>query len=135
MDPPPRTISFSTDSQHDTAVLSIILQHARTWHFAQKPMGDKGIIQTRHQRALLNVIKGIIGQGNSLLSSIVENLDAIRDYLAEKKDVLSDDGRDHRSKTLGQWIAHWPDQLHRAQSYLDLKRKNIVNMPKEEPLS
>ncbi len=132
-DLPPTTTSYSTDSSYDTALLAMIIKSVRTWHFARRPMGDTGIIHSRHQRTLLEIIKTIIGQGNSSESQLMANLDAIRDYLSQSKDVMSDDGRDYRGKTLGQWLAHWPDQLHRAQSYLELQRQNVVRMPNPLP--
>lgn len=131
--PPPTTTSYSTDSSYDAALLAMVLKSARTWHFARRPMGSTGMIHAKHQKTLLEIIKTIIGQGNSSEKSLLANLDAIRDYLAETKDVLSDDGRDYRGKTLGQWVAHWPDQLHRAQSYLELQRQNVVRMPQITP--
>lgn len=129
--PPPTTTSFTTDSSYDTALLAMILKSVRTWHFARRPMGIRGVIHARHQRTLLEIIKTLIGQGNSSEKALQGNLDAIRDYLATPKDTLSDDGRDYRGKTLGQWLTHWPDQLHRAQSFLELRERNIVKMQPE----
>lgn len=94
-------------------------------------MGDRGIITHKHKRTILEMMKAMLGQGHNLKTQLEENLEAIRDYLATPKDTLSDDHRDYRAKTLGIWLSQWTDQLHRAQSFLDLKKRNIVKMPEQ----
>jgi len=109
------------------------MEGIRKWPFGRRVVGDRGIITAKHQKTILELMRAMIGQGNHTEAELVANLDAIREYLATPKDTLSDDGRDYREKTLGRWLMHWPDQLHRAQSYLDMKRRNVVRMPITQP--
>lgn len=122
----PITIEFQTDSSFDTALLELALPLVRKWHFAHKAIGDRGVIGHKHQRTILQIMKALVGQGLHLEAELVDTLLSIRDYLATPKDTLSDDGRDYREKTLGRWLTHWTDQLHRAQSFMEMRKRNIV---------
>lgn len=124
---PPTTLDFKANSGYDADILAIGMREIRKWPFGRRIVGDRGIITAKHQSTILQLMRSMIGQGNHTEAELVGNLEAVREYLSTPKDTLSDDGRDYREKTLGRWLTHWTDQLHRAQSYLDMKRKNVVN--------
>lgn len=133
LSPIDHSVLFHSSRDNSTELLAIGMREIRLWHFGRRPLGERAIIPVRQQKIILELMCSLVGQGNCTEPELIEELQAVRDYLRESKDQISDDGRDYRAKTLGSWLAHWTDQLHRAQTYLELRKKNVVNISEGHP--
>ena len=65
------------------------------------------------------MMRGVRDLGFDTDDRIETFMRAAGEYLSLDHDEMSDDKRDYRAKTLGLYLANWPDQIHRACSWME----------------
>ena len=122
--PPLRTIdnenSCALDRRPgDSALLAIGVKWIRQWKFARRPLGPRHTITGKQTALIVEMMRGVRDLGFDTDDRIETFMRAAGEYLSLDHDRLSDDRRDYRAKTLGVYLANWPDQIHRAYSWME----------------